>query len=89
MYGGLDEGRTMQRRNLILAALAAGGENASFTPAQAQKLFFLIDRKAASLVDGPHFDFQPYDYGPFDKAVYDELARLIHDEGDFGLADVA
>ena len=26
-------------------------------------------------MNGPHFDFQPYNYGPFDKAVYEELER--------------
>ena len=71
------EGRKkMQRKNLILAALAAGGEGADFTPVQVQKLFFLIDREAAPLVDGPHFDFEPYDYGPFDRSVYVELDAL-------------
>jgi hypothetical protein len=68
----------MDRHSLILAALAAGGENASFTPVQVQKLFFLLDREGRHLVDGPHFSFAPYDYGPFDRAVYDELDVLAH-----------
>ncbi len=66
----------MNRQQIILAALAAAGENAMFSPVQVQKLFFLIDREAAQLVEGPHFNFSPYDYGPFDRAVYDELDRL-------------
>jgi uncharacterized protein len=66
----------MERRNLVLAALAAGGENASYWPVQVQKLLFLIDREASALVDGPHFEFKPYDYGPFDRAVYVELESL-------------
>jgi hypothetical protein len=37
----------MERDDIILAGLAAGGENATFTPVQVQKLFFLIDREAA------------------------------------------
>jgi hypothetical protein len=32
----------MNRSNLIMAGLAAAGENASFTPVQVQKLFFLL-----------------------------------------------
>jgi uncharacterized protein len=28
------------------------------------------------LVGGPHFDFQPYDFGPFDRDVYDTLETL-------------
>lgn len=66
----------MDRQQIILAALAAAGENAMFSPVQVQKLFFLIDREAAQLVEGPHFNFSPYDYGPFDRAVYDELDGL-------------
>lgn len=66
----------MNRRDLMLAALAAAGEHASFTPVQVQKLFFLIDREGAQLVGGPHFAFEPYDYGPFDRAVYAELDLL-------------
>ena len=68
----------MTRSEMILAGLAAAGENASFTPVQVQKLFFLLDREASVLLDGPHFDFQPYDYGPFDRNVYvgiDDLGR--------------
>lgn len=66
----------MERDQIVLAALAAGGENANFTPVQVQKLFFLLDREAAHLVEGPHFNFTPYDYGPFDRAVYDVLDDL-------------
>ena len=64
------------RRDVVLGALAAGGENATFSPVQIQKLFFLIDQKAASHLGGPHFAFRPYDYGPFDPAVYDQLNAL-------------
>lgn len=64
------------RRSIVLAGLAAGGESSSFSPAQVQKLFFLVDREATEVVAGPHFSFQPFDYGPFDKAVYEELDSL-------------
>lgn len=74
----------MNQRDLILAALAAGGENASYSPVQAQKLLFLIDKEAAHLVGGRHFNFVPYDYGPFDRAVYDALDALAQD----GLVEV-
>jgi hypothetical protein len=72
------------RQNLMLAALSGGGERATYTPVQVQKLFFLIDREAAVYLSGPHFNFKPYDYGPFDKAVYDELQYLTK----IGLADI-
>ena len=66
----------MNREQLTLAVIAAGGENVSFTPVQVQKLFFLVDREAAHLTGGPHFSFKPYDYGPFDKQVYESLDLL-------------
>ena len=66
----------LAREDVTLSALAAGGENAMFSPVQVQKLFFLVDRKAAHLLGGPHFAFRPYDYGPFDSAVYDQLLAL-------------
>lgn len=65
----------MDKKSLVLAVLspARGG---SFSPVQVQKLFFLIDRNISSRVDGPHFNFEPYDYGPFDKTVYETLDLL-------------
>lgn len=66
----------MTRDEILLAALAGAGEDASFTPVQVQKLFFLIDREASHLVEGPHFNFTPYDYGPFDSDVYSGIESL-------------
>jgi hypothetical protein len=40
------------------------------------EIFFLIDRAGAHLFGGPHFHFMPYDYGPFDSAVYEVLDLL-------------
>ena len=65
----------MTRREIVLAALApSNGEKHS--PVQVQKLLFLLDKEACELVDGPHFDFKPYNYGPFDKHVYEVLESL-------------
>jgi uncharacterized protein YwgA len=66
----------MNRPDLLLAALSAAGKGVQYEPVQVQKLFFLIDTEISNLVGGPHFDFQPYDYGPFDSAVYSELEAL-------------
>jgi uncharacterized protein len=65
----------MIRKQYVLAVLSAA-DGAFLTPVQAQKLFFLLDRKVASLVKGPHFQFEAYDYGPFDKSIYSELREL-------------
>ena len=67
----------MDRNSVILAALAPS-RGKFLTPVQIQKLLFLIDRNVPEKIQGPHFDFQPYHYGTFDKSIYsllDELAE--------------
>ena len=64
------------RSEVVLLAMAAGGPGTLFEPVRIQKLLFLIDREIPHPVGGPHFDFRPCRYGPFDHAVYDELDAL-------------
>ena len=66
----------MRRSQVILAAMAAAGEGVQFDPVRIQKLVFLIEKEAAAFIGGPHFNFQPYLYGPFDQAIFDELSAL-------------
>jgi hypothetical protein len=65
----------MTRQEFMLAVLAAGNGEAH-TPVQVQKLFFLLDKTVPQRIGGSWFDFQPHDYGPFDKAVYEDLRAL-------------
>lgn len=65
-----------QRFQIMLAAMAAGGPEARYDPVRVQKLFFLIDREIPQYIDGPYFHFEPYHYGPFDKAVYEDLEEM-------------
>ena len=65
-----------KRFDIVLAAMAAGGTGARYDPVRVQKLFFLIDRETSEFIDGPYFHFEPYHYGPFDKAVYEDLDEL-------------
>jgi len=65
----------MDKQSLVLAILSAGN-GGEFSPVQVQKLFFLVDKNIPRYVGGPHFNFSPYDYGPFDKAVYGVLEKL-------------
>lgn len=70
----------MDRRQIILAAFASVPKSETLAPVQVQKLLFLIDREAASLLGGPFFAFEPYDFGPFDRAVYDTLDFLLREQ---------
>jgi hypothetical protein len=65
----------MDSKEIVLAGLAPAC-GAVHTPVQVQKLFFLIDRNISDQVDGPHFNFVPYNYGPFDHSVYRVLEEL-------------
>src|ERR1700676_2085619 len=64
-----------RRQELVLSALAPA-HGAVHSPVQVQKLLFLIDREIPDQVGGPHFNFRAYNYGPFDKAVYQDLELL-------------
>jgi hypothetical protein len=75
----------MNRRDLVLAILAAA-EGRPYTPVQIQKAVFVICDQLPDLIDeGPGFHFEPYDYGPFDSDVYSVLSRLEDD----GYAEIA
>jgi hypothetical protein len=65
----------MLRRDLVLALLASAG-GAPYTAVQIQKATFLVTKQLPSLVDGPCFEFHPYQYGPYDPRVYDEANAL-------------
>lgn len=54
----------------------APAEGAPHTPVQVQKILFLLDRNASASLGGAKFNFQPYHYGPFDRAVYRTLEDL-------------
>lgn len=70
---------TPPRSDVVLAAMVPAPRDVWFDPVRAQKLLFLIDMEIPTLVGGPHFNFQPYNYGPFDVDVYLELEALTTD----------
>jgi len=71
----------LDRKDWVLAILSYFSDS-SFSPVQIQKLFFLLDYNLDKIDKDftRYFDFQPYDYGPFDRAVYDGLDELKEDE---------
>ncbi|UEM20080.1 SocA family protein [Skermanella mucosa] len=66
---------TLTREELVLATLASQPA-AWYQPIHVQKLFFLIDQNCADMIGGRKFDFRPYNFGPFDRTVYDTLDGL-------------
>ena len=74
----------MTRDDVLLAILAASNGR-PYTPVQIQKAVFLVTRNLPRLVtQGNNFDFEPYDYGPFDQNVYAEAEALSRN----GLAEI-
>ncbi len=76
-YAAWGEGG-MSRSDSVLAVLSTSG-GSEWTPVQVQKMFFLLDKKVPSALGGPHWDFKPYDYGPFDSDVYSTIEQLSRD----------
>lgn len=65
----------MNRKEAMLCLLAsADGE--PFTSTQLQKAMFLIDQEIGDVIEGNRYNFQPYDYGPFDKDIYADIEKL-------------
>ncbi len=69
----------MCRRDWNLVVLAsARGEPLS--PLQLQKSLFLLGRNLpASVIGDDFYNFEPYNYGPFDARVYSDAAKLAFD----------
>jgi uncharacterized protein YwgA len=85
-HGGAGTGRArkMTRQEVLLAMLAAS-EGRPYTPVQIQKALFLADDRISDAFDRhSRYDFQPYDYGPFDSQVYSDVEGLERE----GLAQI-
>jgi uncharacterized protein len=66
----------LSREEIALIVLAYA-EGKSFTPVQIQKSLFLADEKVRdAFSQNSRYDFQPYDYGPFDWQVYSDVEDL-------------
>ncbi|OHB18223.1 MAG: hypothetical protein A2544_01185 [Candidatus Zambryskibacteria bacterium RIFOXYD2_FULL_43_10] len=62
------------RAKWILMALFVAGEE-GLSPAQLQKAIFLL-QKAFPNLETLSYNFQPYNYGPFDVGVYHDVEML-------------
>ena len=66
----------LPREHVLLVALSLV-EGQPFTPVQIQKSMFLADEKIRDAFLH-RYNFQPYDYGPFDQQVYADAQMLRH-----------
>lgn len=62
-------------RDYLLAALAAAPGGA-LSPVQTQKALFVLSQEAESQVGKDFYKFVPYNYGPFCRMIYDDIADL-------------
>jgi hypothetical protein len=66
----------MERTNVTLMMLALA-EGAIYSPVQIQKAMFLADDKVRdAFEEDSRYNFQPFDYGPFDRDVYLDVQFL-------------
>src|SRR6185437_9358338 len=63
------------RQDFLLLALASASDG-RLTPVQIQKAMFLLSQEASSFVGPNFYHFIPYNYGPFDSTIYDDLNDL-------------
>jgi uncharacterized protein YwgA len=65
----------LQRDQIALVMLSLADGDGTFTPVQIQKALFLASDRAPDAFASA-YDFQPYDYGPFDRQVYLDIEGL-------------
>ena len=65
----------LTRQDWLLLALSKSSGGA-MSPVQIQKAMFLFGQEARDRVGRDFYSFQPYDYGPFDAAIYADLRRM-------------
>lgn len=63
----------------LLLALAHR-EGRKLTPVQVQKVMFLLGKEMPKIVGADFYKFVPYNYGPFDPAIYRNLEALAERE---------
>ncbi len=68
----------MNRLDLLLKIIVAA-DGDKMTPAQLQKVAFLVGMEFPQLVPSNYYEFQKYDYGPMAIEVYWDAEKLERD----------
>ena len=66
------------RQDWLLLALSKSPRGA-MSPVQVQKALFLFGQEVGGLIGTEFYTFEPYDYGPFDAAIYVDLRRMMYE----------
>ena len=75
----------LTRQDWLLLALSKS-PGGTMSPVQIQKALFLFGQEVGGSLDTEFYSFEPYDYGPFDAAIYVDLRRMAslgHVRGDW------
>ena len=67
---------TLTPRELFALAVLSTFDGEDWNPTQLQKIFFILDQKVAEKIGGPHWNFKPWDYGPYDQAIFEVMREL-------------
>ena len=63
------------RESWTLLALAAA-DGGALSPVQLQKSLFVLQKEMPAAVGTEFYQFKPYNYGPFDGAIYTDAEKL-------------
>jgi hypothetical protein len=69
----------MERKDWTLLVISAAGTR-GLSPVQLQKCLFLIGKNLPDEVGESFYDFVPYNYGPFDQAIYADADTLVNEK---------
>ena len=65
----------LTRQDWLLLALSKS-PGGTMSPVQIQKTLFLFGQEVGRSLGPGFYSFEPYDYGPFDAAIYVDLRRM-------------
>lgn len=70
----------VDRKDWLLSAIAQSGTD-GLSPIQIQKIMFLLKMEAKKHVGAAFYEFEAYNYGPFNSTIYRDVETLV--EGGF------
>lgn len=69
-------GNMISREDWLLLVVGASQQR-GLSPVQINKSLFLLGKEAAEFVGSSFYEFEPYNYGPFNSKIYSDLNSQI------------